>query len=48
MPASSATCRVSISSQIHTTQSTTNEVQVRSAERSTELSKCCRTAAAAR
>lgn len=48
IPASAAVCRVSISSQIHTTHSTTKALQVRSAARSAEFSRCCRTAVAAR
>ena len=42
-PASSATYRVPDSPHTQTTHSTTNAVQVRSASRSTEFSRCCRT-----
>ena len=48
MAALSATCRVSIPSQIHTTHMTTKPLQVRSYWRSTALVMCARTALAAR
>ena len=48
IPALSAACRVSRPSQIQTTQSTTNPVQVSPYPRSTVFVRCARTAFAAR